>query len=132
MATAAMTMPIDMKRLGVFFLWSCLFLALLLALDQVFLRVPMKVPVLAEYQEFHLEFRRRLVGVFQPSEPAADKLQAPSAAPAKKAPAAKPLPASSPPAPRYLYVDDKGELHFADSLEEIPKAYRKEARPMAP
>jgi len=32
--------------------------------------------------------------------------------------------------PRYLYVDDTGTLQFAESLEAIPKAYRKDAQPM--
>jgi hypothetical protein len=31
-------------------------------------------------------------------------------------------------APRYLYVDNGGQLHFADTLQEIPPRYRKEAQ----
>ena len=50
-------------------------------------------------------------------------------------PEKKPAPASSSPAPaagvsapRYVYVDGQGELRFADRLEEIPAAYRKDAQ----
>jgi hypothetical protein len=42
---------------------------------------------------------------------------------------AKP-PAAPPTADRYIYVDADGELQFADSLEDIPPALRKDAQPM--
>ncbi|MBW2688408.1 MAG: hypothetical protein JRC99_00575, partial [Deltaproteobacteria bacterium] len=31
---------------------------------------------------------------------------------------------------RYIYSDSKGELQFADSLDEVPEEYRKLAQPM--
>lgn len=30
--------------------------------------------------------------------------------------------------PRYVFADDKGELHFAETLAEIPEQYRAKAR----
>ena len=33
-------------------------------------------------------------------------------------------------APRYIYSDGKGELHFADSLDDVPDKYRRLAQPM--
>ncbi|NIQ10245.1 MAG: hypothetical protein GWO23_11495, partial [Gammaproteobacteria bacterium] len=32
---------------------------------------------------------------------------------------------------RYIYSDGKGELHFAESLEEVPDKYRAQAQPMS-
>ena len=34
------------------------------------------------------------------------------------------------PSGRYLYADGKGELHFVDSLSEVPDEYRGQAQPM--
>jgi hypothetical protein len=31
---------------------------------------------------------------------------------------------------RYLYSDGKGELHFTDSLDEVPDEYRGQAQPL--
>ena len=51
------------------------------------------------------------------------------APPDKPAPAVKRAPGE--PEPRYLYVDKYGELHFADRLEEVPAAYRRDAQPLS-
>ncbi len=49
---------------------------------------------------------------------------APPSAPAR--PAVKPQGAT--PVPRYVYADDRGELHFAETLAEIPEAFRDKAK----
>lgn len=49
------------------------------------------------------------------------------------APAAASLPARpvvKEPAPRYVFADDQGTIHFAETLAEIPEPYRGKARPL--
>jgi hypothetical protein len=115
-----------MKRLAGFLLWTTVFLALLLAADQFLLRVPLKAPAYATARNFYLDFRSRLrhagaVGKTAPPATAASqrkKGNTPVAA------------ASAEQSPRYLWVDAGGELQFADSLSEIPAAFRKDAKPL--
>ena len=38
------------------------------------------------------------------------------------------VPARQAPSPRYLYADENGQLQFADSMENIPPQFRKEAQ----
>jgi hypothetical protein len=130
-------------------LWSVCFLLLLLALDQMALRLKPTTPLLQELQSSYREFRSRLLG--RPAEPpltieaVIDRdttrllRKAPAAPPPQPAPnkhsasvpskVTKP-PAAPPAADRYIYVDADGELQFADSLEDIPPALRKDAQPM--
>jgi len=132
-----------MKRLVSFLFWSFLFLVVCLGLDQLLVRVEMPLPVLAEVQTFYVDFRTRLVqlGRHLPAKPGGVKKKAPAAAqpkaaePApspseKKSASARPatVPAESASNPHYLYVDSQGELRFADRLEEVPAAYRKDAQ----
>ena len=109
-------------------LWVLVSLILLAGIDQALSRVPMKVPILEQFQEFYVDFRSRLLGL------AGKKTNPPSEKPSieqvietteKKASA----PGKDGP-PRFLYVDDSGALQFADSLEAVPPAYRKDAQPM--
>jgi len=51
-------------------------------------------------------------------------LPPPKTPPAK----AQPNPPAKDAAPRYVYADDGGELHFATTLAEIPDRYRERAR----
>lgn len=54
---------------------------------------------------------------------------APSSPEKKSAPAKpSPAPTAGESNPHYLYVDKQGELRFADRLEEVPAAYRKDAQ----
>lgn len=126
-----------MKRLLKFLLWTLVFCALLLAVDQTLLRVPLQQPALAAVRSFYLDFRQRLIHLG--SRPAPASIDAVIEQAQKKAPPAPgakaPEPASAPakePAPkgRYLYVDGHGELQFADRLEDIPPPFRREARRM--
>ncbi|BCR06994.1 hypothetical protein DESUT3_40630 [Desulfuromonas versatilis] len=142
-----------MKR---FLLWTLVFLALLLAADQALIRLPAEPPALAAVRDFYQDFRRRLVGLVdgggdrsiealieraesspaRPPKPERPRSSAQAKPPASRA-AAQPAPPSSsqPPqapvtGPRYLYVDGQGDLQFADSLEEVPAAFRKDAQPL--
>jgi len=125
-----------MNKLMKFLLWSVVFLALLLACDQLLLRVPMRQPALATVRSFYLDFRGRLLHLDEHRPPPTiDQLidrevQSPPPVPTAKrlAPAAKT--AAPAPGPRYLYVDGEGNLQFADRFEDIPRKYRKAARPM--
>jgi hypothetical protein len=112
-----------MKRFAGILLWSFLFLAILLGMDQFFLRVPGTVPALKEVREFYLDFRGRLFSlVGQERKPSLESVIEQNDAPSHDRPGREEN------APRYLYVDRKGDLQFADALEEIPPEYRKEAQ----
>ncbi len=139
-----------MKRLFSFLFWSFLFLVVCLGLDQLLVRSEMQLPVLAEVRTFYVDFRTRLLHLAQrpPGDESPSKGKSapprtqkgtpvppitaePPAAPREgnTVPATTRLsPASEEKHPRYLYVDDKGALLFADHLEDVPPAYRKEAQ----
>jgi hypothetical protein len=141
-----------MKRLVSFFFWSFLFLVVCLGLDQLLVRVEMPLPVLAEVRTFYADFRTRLLELGHrlpvklgstegkapasaPARPKAAPVQPKAAEPALSSPEKTSTPARPAPVPtagasnpRYLYVDRQGELRFADRLEEIPVAYRKDAQ----
>ncbi len=112
-----------MKRLAGFLVWSFLFLALLLAMDQVLLRAPLKAPGYTAVREFYLDFRSRLLGRAEKDPIETILKQHPSTEPAHR-----PSTVSPNASPRYLYVDEQGALQFADSLKEIPPALRKSAK----
>jgi hypothetical protein len=59
------------------------------------------------------------------AKPAATRPPSP-AVPAKLKPATQ----AKDSAPRYVYADDGGELHFAATLSEIPEQYRERAKPL--
>jgi hypothetical protein len=141
-----------MKRLVSFLFWSFLFLVVCVGLDQLLVRVEMPLPVLAEVRTFYVDFRTRLLQLGHrlpanlggaerkapasvPAWPKAAPVQPKAAEPALSPPEKMSIPArpgSVPPAgasnPRYLYVDRQGELHFADRIEDVPVAFRKEAQ----
>ncbi|RME35456.1 MAG: hypothetical protein D6794_09550 [Deltaproteobacteria bacterium] len=114
-----------MKKLRRFLLWSLVFLVLLAACDQVLVRLPAGDGALAVVQQFYVDFRRRLFGLVTGEAPRSieqviEKAAQPSG-PAKGA-------AASSAGPRYLYVDGDGNLQFAESLQEIPAAFRSSAQ----
>jgi len=129
--------------------WTALFLIMLLAVDQLLVQVPPVHPAHAAISNFYQDFRARLIDLTfgdkdadKPSIEAVIEQQQAKKPPAKAAtkPAAekpavvdKPLAADKPEAQklqRYLYADGKGELHFADSLDDIPDEFRGQAQPM--
>jgi hypothetical protein len=129
--------------------WIFCFLALLLTLDQLALRLRTSTPLLQELQSDYREFRSRLFGK-TPQKPLTIEavINADATPPVKnpqKVPPQKPLKNSTkaprpqprmqkktadPAADKYLYVDADGELQFADGLEEIPAALRSGAQPL--
>jgi hypothetical protein len=127
-----------MKKLPSFLLWAIVFFLLLLALDQLWVRVPMQQPALAAVREFYLEFRGRLLhlaggpapvtieSVIDQAIPDPPKSPSPLLKPALPVSPAQPATTT----PRFLYVDSSGTLQFADRLEDIPAPYRASARPL--
>ena len=123
--------------------WTFLFLVMLVAVDQFFLQVPPLHPAHAAVSRFYQDFRGRLLfmlggedAVRQPTAtrqpedagsttPSPDSIEAViDQQPATPAPEEEN-------APRYLYSDAEGQLQFADSLEEIPPRYRRDAQQLA-
>ena len=134
-----------MRRLIKPIFCTALFLLMLLVIDQFFVQVPPIHPAHQAVSNFYKDFRGRLIdltfgekqiepesveAVIEKQQSAKEKAAAKGAgAPDKKpARAAKDTPPE--PAQRYIYSDGKGELHFADSLEEVPDKYRGQAQPM--
>ncbi len=113
------------KLLKLFF-WLTLTLVVLGGLDQFLVRVPLDTPGVAQVQTFYVDFRSRLLSmvgvdfVVAPA-PSIEQVIEASASPSPQAPVAK----------RYLYADDAGMLQFADSLQQVPARYRKDAQPLA-
>lgn len=124
--------------------WGFLFLIMMLVIDQFLVQVPPVHPAHAAVTTFYRDFRGRLIGLAFNERKAAPKSieaiiekqqQSPKSAPQKttKTVQKQAKPASNPLAEksqRYLYSDGKGQLHFADSLSEVPDEYRALAQPM--
>ena len=124
--------------------WTFLFLVMMLAIDQFFVQVPPVHPAHAAVSNFYQDFRGRLIDLTfgekkkapKSIEAVIDKLQKDNKTVPSKSitPGAKKAdPAGATPAKktqRYIYSDGKGELHFVDSLEEVPDKYRGQAQPM--
>jgi len=123
--------------------WTFLFLGMLLVVDLFFVQVPPIHPAHEAVSSFYKDFRGRLIDLtigekktelksveaIIEKQQAAEKKTATAgradnkqATPAKRTPPAK--------SQRYIYSDGKGELFFADSLEEVPDKYRGQAQPM--
>jgi len=113
-----------MFKLMRWLVWLVVFLIVVIGLDQALIRVPMKVPGLEQFQHFYVDFRGRLFGLKdkQPLKSSIEQVIETT----EKQPAA----AATSAAPRFLYVDDAGALQFADSLEDVPEPYRKDAQRM--
>jgi hypothetical protein len=112
-----------MKRIVAALIWTSLFLVLLAGMDQFFLRVPTTVPILTEVRAFYLDFRSRLFSLAGRKTPVTLESvieQSDERPPVRSG--------GEEGTPRYLYVDNGGQLHFADTLQEIPPRYRKEAQ----
>lgn len=133
-----------MNRLIKAIFWTLLFLVMLLVIDQVLVQVPPAHPAHAAVSNFYRDFRGRLIDLaFGERKAAPESIEAvietqqrshKNTAPHVKqsshqaaAPATPPLPQK---AQRYLYSDGRGELHFTDSLDEVPDEYRGQAQPM--
>jgi hypothetical protein len=133
-------------------LWTAVFLLILLALDQLLVRVPASAPAHVVVATFYRDLRGRVLDLAKgalatPAPASAPAKGSPSVTPPKGAPGsveaiieqqqAQPLPAANAaprppvakePKPRYVYADSRGELHFAETLAEIPEQYRTKAK----
>jgi hypothetical protein len=110
------------------FAWIVFSVLVLLAADQLLVRVPLGLPGATQAQTFYVDFRGRLLDLIgvSPGESGAGKsieevIEATTQAPTLKKSAPQ----------RYLYVDESGELQFADSLSLVPAKYREAAQPLA-
>lgn len=152
-----------MGRLFSILLWTVVFLLIVLAVDQLLLRVPASLPAHVAVADFYRDLRGRVLDLAKGSKPAPApaaeatpaKLPAPApkavkeapgsveaiieqraAAPSVQAKAAAPattrpgtaVPKANGAQPRYVYADSQGQLHFADSLDEVPQEYRNKAK----
>ncbi len=117
-----------MIRIARFLIWTVVFLAILAALDQFMVRVPMKITGVQSVQRFYVDFRgriQRLVLKTARSLPAGGAPTVESII--EKTETAPPRPAPVQPearGPKFFYVDGQGELRFADSLDEVPERFR--------
>lgn len=125
--------------------WTFLFLLMLLVIDQFFVQVPPIHPAHQAVSNFYKDFRGRLIdltfgekqiepesveAVIEKQQSAEAKTAAKAAGATDKKPAGSARSAPPEQTQRYIYSDGKGELHFADSLEEVPDEYRGQAQPM--
>jgi len=128
-----------MKGLRRFLLWSLVFVALVVGFDLAMFHVPLDFPGGKQVQVFYRDFRTRLFGLISGERVPAPKSIEQAIERAK----AKPSPSPSLPAipldkfkdaveaaQRYIYVDADGSLQFADTLKEIPQAFRESAEPL--
>ncbi|MBW6508659.1 MAG: hypothetical protein K0A94_03840 [Desulfuromonadales bacterium] len=103
-----------------FILWVVVTLMLIVVTDQLMIRRQFSTPVLTETQVFYCDFRARLLTLGR-TDGLDDRIGRTIEAEMK----------TSADASRYLYVDAAGVLHFADSFDEIPPAYRQGAQRLA-
>lgn len=134
-----------MRKILSFLMWTVAFLALLVILDQLLVRLPAPQALVTFYRDLRIRVVELARGtppalLPAPKVPAPPERPAPPGAPqappavegltephrpAPKAPAtALSKKAAAEPALRYVYVDRDGNLHFAATLAEIPVAYR--------
>jgi len=122
--------------------WTFLFLVMMLVIDQVLVQVPPIHPAHTAVRNFYQDFRSRLTDFTFGEKKATPKSieavianQQKETVPKKTEPT-KGQQAEATAAPkaekgqRYIYSDGKGELHFADSLDDVPDGYRGLAQPM--
>jgi hypothetical protein len=122
--------------------WSFLFLVMMLVIDQLLIQIPPVHPAHAAVTNFYRDFRGRLIDLTfnekkttpksieavigkQQTKPATQKVE--KTVQKQNPPTTKPQTEKS---HRYLYSDGKGELHFTNSLDEVPDEYRGQAQPM--
>ncbi len=106
--------PTFRRRLGGLLLWFLLFVLLLAAADRALLRLTPNSPLLVELQDCYRDLRSRLLAGRQQADSIEALLKEPDS-----------------PAQTYFYADSEGELHFVDSLQQVPPAYRSQAQPLA-
>jgi hypothetical protein len=117
-----------MLKLFKYFLWLVVLVALTVGFDQLMVRVPLETPGMKQVQQFYVDFRSRLIQLFPQQNQPPQPVDVIEAVIKKKA---DPSTGSAKKSGRYLYVDGSGTLQFADSLQQVPQKYRKDAQPLA-
>lgn len=119
--------------------WTFLFLIMMLVIDQFLVQVPPVHPAHAAVSNFYQDFRSRLIDLaFDEKQTKPKSIEAvieqqqKAIAPEKTKEINQQAEKASTAAQnqRYIYSDGKGELHFADSLDDVPDEYRGQAQPM--
>lgn len=118
-----------MFKITRWFIWGLFSLLLLTAIDQIMLRADLPIPGYVEIREFYVDFRSRLLGLTG-NDPVARTITTNRQKPAGSKPSNSSGPATKVPL-RYLYVDTDGALQFADSLDQVPLQYRRDAQPLS-
>ena len=110
------------------FAWVLIAGVVLVAFDQLLVRVPLQLPGVTAAQTFYVDFRSRLLDLMglEDTVPAAEQSIEQVIEIHKTDPARKPASDQ-----RYLYVDDAGALQFADSLDQVPAKFQQSAQPLA-
>lgn len=111
-----------MKKIGSALLWTFVFFSILFAFDQAMVHLSIKRKGPAEIRDIYLDFRKRLFSLAAPSQ----EITIESVIEKKT----EPPPSKPKAAQRFIYVDQNGDIHFADTLKEVPSAYRKDAQPI--
>lgn len=143
-----------MRTLFSALLWTAVFLLILAGLDQFLVRVPATLPAHVAVASFYRDLRSRTLELATGKKPAPAPPAAVKPAPVikgkerAKAPASpasvealidqrrtgsNPRPAGTrlepvETRPRYVYADERGEIHFAGTLAEVPEEYRAKAK----
>lgn len=124
--------------------WTFLFLVMMLAIDQLLVQLPPVHPAQEAVSRFYRDLRGRLIDLAFAEKKAApqsveaviekeqkrEQKSAPTKSSLKQKPATQAVQAPSREGRRYLYADGQGELHFVDSLDDVPEQYRGQAQPM--
>lgn len=111
-----------MKKILSFFFWLLIFAGVLGAADQALVRIKADLPGYREVRSFYLDFRERLLGLYSGDGPVSIEEVIEKSEPQ--------APAASQPG-GFVYVDDRGVLHLVESLEDVPPAYRREAKKLS-
>jgi hypothetical protein len=133
-----------MGKLTKAIIWTALFLVMMLAIDQFFVQVPPIHPAHKAVTDFYRDFRGRVIDLAfdqkkkapKSIEAVIDKTQSKKDTPSKSETSAQKTADSTKKetvkqTQRYIYSDGKGELHFVESLQEVPDEYRAQAQPMS-
>jgi hypothetical protein len=116
-----------MKKIRTFIVWTLIFVGLLLAFDLLMVRSTSFPSWLAGVQRFYVDFRGRILNLTT----AAPSTSIEQVIETTARPGAQQKTGTTPTArQRYVYADAQGLLHFADSLAEVPAAYRSVAQPL--
>lgn len=116
-----------MLKMFKYIFWLVAVLILAVVIDQTMINVPLDAPGLKQGQRFYVDFRTRLIGLFDSGQtsPKGDKIM--SVIEQKTLADSNNQKTSQ----RYLYVDGDGALQFVDSYQAVPAKYRDSAQPLA-